>query len=75
MWGGKTNPCLNPIKIMYENWHVNTRTYLISENIAFSTKTPLILLSTFFFPRNSAIFGKNSNSTQSNSMRAVLEIF
>ena len=49
MWGGKTNPCLNPIKIMYENWHVNTRTYLISENIAFSTKTPLILLSTFFF--------------------------
>ena len=34
---------------MYENWHVNTRTYLISENIAFSTKTPLILLSTFFF--------------------------
>ena len=54
-------------------WYVNTNTYVVSENIAFSTKTPLILLVSTFFATRSAFFGKNSIFTQSNNMRAVLE--
>ena len=49
-------------------WYVNTHTYVVSENVPFSTKTPLILLI-------SAFFGKNNTFTQSNSLRAALDIF
>ena len=45
-----------------------THTYVVSENKPFSIKTSLIL-------QMSAFFAKNSTFTQSNSMRAVLEIF
>ena len=51
-----------------EIWHVSTNTYVVSENIPFSTKAVLILLMSVFF-------GQNSTFTQSNSERAVLEIF
>ena len=46
----------------------STHTYVVLENILFSTNTPLILLV-------SAFFGKNSTFTQSDSMGAVLETF
>ena len=54
---------------------VSTNTYLISENIPLSTRTPSILLISIFFWQKFSIFGKSSASNQSNSMRAVLEIF
>ena len=53
-------------------------TYVVSENITFSTKVLLILLMSFFFfffCKKSAILGKNSTFTQSNSVRVALEIF
>ena len=51
-----------------EMWHVSTDPYLVSGNISFSTKVLLILLM-------SAFFGQNNTFTQSNSVRAVLEMF
>ena len=56
-------------------WHESTHTYAVSENMPFSTKAPLILLMPEFFDKKSAFFGKNSTFTQSNSVRAVLQIF
>ena len=48
-------------------------TYVVLESIAVRTKTPLtLLMSVFFLAKNSK---KKSPSTQSNGMRAVLEIF
>ena len=52
---------------------VHTR--VLSENIAFSTKTPFILLILAFFLEKISFFGKNSTFTQSNSMRGEIEIF
>ena len=43
--------------------------------IPFSTKALLILLMSAFFCKKPAFFGKNSIFTQSNSVRAVLDIF
>ena len=56
------------VRIMLETWnmHVSKHRYVVSENISFSTKALLIL--------QKQIFGKNSTFTQSNSVRAVLEI-
>ena len=48
---------------------------MVSENINFSTKTPLILLISVFFCKKSIFFVTNGTVTQSNSMRAVLDIF
>ena len=47
--------------------YVSTYTYVVSENVPFSTKALLILLT--------SIFGKNNTFIQSNSVKAVLEIF
>ena len=44
-------------------------------DIPFSTKVVLILLMSAFFCKKSAFFGKNSTFTQSNIVRAILEIF
>ena len=66
---------LKLIRIMLEIWHVSTHTYVVLENIPFSTKTLLILLMSTFFCKRSLFFGKNSTFTQSNSARAVLGIF
>ena len=56
-------------------WYVTAHTYVVSENILFSTKFFLILLMSAFRCIKRAFFGKNSAFTQSNSVRAVLEIF
>ena len=48
-------------------WYVSTHTYVVLENIPFSTKTTLILLM-------SAFIIKNITFTQGISMRAALEI-
>ena len=45
------------------------------ENKPLSTKTFLILLMSAIFSKKSAFFVENSTFTQSNSVRAVLEIF
>ena len=50
-------------------------TYLVLENISFSTEALLILLMSAVFGKKSAFFGKNSAFLQSKSVRAVLEIF
>ena len=58
------------------NLALSTHTYVVSENIPFSTKALLaLLISAFFFTKKSVFFGQNSTSTQSNSVRVVLEIF
>ena len=56
-------------------WHVSTHSHVVSENTPISTKAPLILLISALFCKKSAFFGKNNTFTQTNSMRAVLEIF
>ena len=63
---------------MLETWnlvHKDTHTYVVSENIPFSTKAVLILLMSAVFLQKIAFFGENSIFTQSNIVRAVLEIF
>ena len=61
---------------MLEAWNsvLSTYTYVVSENVPFSTKTPSILLMPAFFGKNS-IFDHYSTFTQNNSLRAVLDIF
>ena len=54
--------------------YLSTHTYAVSENTLFSTKNPLIL-SHHFLGKISAIFGKNSTLTLSNSVKAVFDIF
>ena len=54
--GVKITPCLKLVR------YISPHTYLVSENIPFSTKTSLIMLCQVFSAKN-------------NSMRAVLEIF
>ena len=62
--------------IMLKSWNlVHKHRYVVSEIVSFSASTTLILLISAFFCKKSAVFGKNSTSTQSNSMKAVLEIF
>ena len=48
---------------------------LASENIPFSNKPFLIFLTSAFFLQKISIFIKISTFTQSNSVRAVLEVF
>ena len=52
-----------------------THTYVVSENILFSTKALLILLMSVFFCKKSVLSGQYSTFTQSNSVRAILEMF
>ena len=56
-------------------WHVSTHPYVVSENIPFSAQAPLILLMSVFFCKKLAFFVQKSTFTQSNSVRAVFEIF
>ena len=60
---------------MLEMWCVSTNTEVVSENISFSTKAPLILLMSAFLVKIQHFFGDNTTFIQSNSARAVLEIF
>ena len=67
----KIAPCLKPVRTMLEtlNWiRKYTHTHVILEHIPFSARIPLILL----IP---ALFSKSSIFTQSNGMRAALEMF
>ena len=76
--GGKiTPPRLKLVRITLETWNfaLSTDPYVVSENIILSTKDLLILLMSAFFCKKAAFFGQNSTFTQSNSGRAVLEIF
>ena len=60
---------------MLKIWYVSTYTYVVSENLPFSTNTTLVFVMSAFFCKTSAFFTKNSPFTRSNIMRAVLEIF
>ena len=51
--GGKITPSLKLGRIILETYVVSTHTYVVSENIPFSTETLLILLMPAF------IFAKN----------------
>ena len=73
--GGEINPCLKLIIIIIEIWHVITHPHVVSENIPFCTKALLLLLMSAFFCKKSAFWGYSSAFTQSNSVRAVLEVF
>ena len=51
--GGKITPSLKLGRIILETYVVSTHTYVVSENIPFSTETLLILLmSAFIFAKN-----------------------
>ena len=72
--------CLKLVRIMLETSNLGRKythihTYVVAENIPFSTNVLLILLMSVFFCKKISIFGENSTFTQSNIMRAVLEIF
>ena len=72
-WGKITPSCLK-LKI----WCVSTNTYGVPENTLCSTKALLISLNVdvnISLARNLHFFDKNSTFTQSNIVRAVLEIF
>ena len=56
-------------------WLVRTRPYVVSENIPFTAYPPLILLMSAFFCKKLTFFLQKSTFTQSNSVRAVLEMF
>ena len=76
--GSKTTPCLKLVRIMLESSNLAgkyTHTYLVSENIPFSIKALLILLMSAFFCKKISVFSENCTFTQSNSVRAALEIF
>ena len=74
---GKTTPFLKLVRIMLETWNLvrKVHTYIVSENIPFSTKAFLILLMSAAFCKKMSNFGNNDTFNQSNSVRAVLEIF
>ena len=48
---------------------------IVSENIFFDTNTLLISHMSAFFCKKMVFLGKNSAFTQSNSMRAILQMF
>ena len=50
----KLNSCLKLFRITLEIWYVSTHPYVVSENITFSTKAPLILLMSAFSCKKSA---------------------
>ena len=68
--GEKLSLCLELCQKL-EIWYVSTHTYIVSENIPFSTKLLLILLMPAFFCEQSAFLDKNSTFTQGNSVRAM----
>ena len=77
--GGAKLPRLKVIRIMLETWDsvlsTPTRTCAVSQNIPFEYLDPLNFADVSIFCKNSQFFGKNSTFTQSNSDRAVFEIF
>ena len=56
--GVKTTPCLKIVRVMLETWNLVWKyTHMVSENITFSTKIPLILLmSGFLLQKNQHFF-------------------
>ena len=68
--------CLKFVRIMLETWNLARKyEHMYSfRNVSLSTKALLILLMSAFFAKNQRFFGQNSTFTQSNSVRAVLEI-
>ena len=56
-------------------WYVSNHTFVVLENIPYSTKGLLIVLMLAFFVKKSVFFGKTSTFTQSNIVRAILENF
>ena len=64
----KITLCLKLVRITLETCHLVGKYTRVCKFRKISIKTPLILLI-------SAFFVKNSTFTQSNNMRAVLEIF
>ena len=52
---------LNLVRIILETWNlVSTHTYVVLENIAFITKTLLILLMSGFFGKNQLLLAKTA---------------
>ena len=73
--GGKIAPCVKLVGILVEIWNLlSAHAYVVLENIAFIGKVILILPMSAFFQKFSN-FSKNIFFTQSNSVRALLEIF
>ena len=73
--GGEITLCLKLGRIMLETLRITANTYVVSENMPVSFKALLILLISAFFCKKSVFFGQDSTFTQSNSVRAVTEIF
>ena len=67
-------PCLKLVRVMLETC-VSTHSYVVSENMLFSTKSHLILLMSAFFCKKSALCSQNSTFTQTNIVRAALRFF
>ena len=80
--------CLKLARVMLETWNLVRRytgiwkyvfhflsfqkIYLLLPKLSYFL---ILLMPAFFFQKKTAFFGKNSTFTQSNSVRAVLEIF
>ena len=84
--GGRVKifPRLKLVRIMLENWNFNSNlnlhTYVVLENIPFSNKRLLIFFDVSILLQKIRIFLQKiipllSTSTQSNNVRAALEIF
>ena len=61
----------NYARNMLKIWYISTNTFVVSENIPFSTEALLIWLMSAIFGQKINIFCQNGTFTQSNSMRAV----
>ena len=61
----------NYARNMLKIWYISTNTFVVSENIPFSTEALLIWLMSAIFGQKINIFWQNGTFTQSNSMRAV----
>ena len=67
------NPNLDGLNLEFDT-EARTHTYLVSENMPFSTKVLLILLMLTSFCKKSTFFGKNSTFTQNNIVKPVRDI-
>ena len=77
-WGVNYSPCLKLVRIMLETLNLLCKyTHICSfRKYAFQYQGILIFAYiSIFFCKKLSFFGKNSTFTQSNSVRAVLEIF
>ena len=77
-WEGVKLPaCLKPVRTTPETLNLVRKykhIYSLRKH-TLSTKTPLILLMSSFFPKNQRFFSKISTFIQSSSMRTLLDIF